>query len=301
MRALVTGATGFLGPRLVSRLARPVVATRDPERARRLLSGRADPEIRAWDPDAGLLPADLFRGVDTIFHLAGEPVAGRRWSPAVKARIRDSRVLGTRRLVDAMAGETARPRVLVSASAVGYYGDRGDEILDESSPPGTDFLAQVCRDWESEALRARDLGIRVATVRIGIVLGRGGGALAKMLLPFRMGLGGRLGSGRQWMPWIHVDDLVGILLHAAGRDDLAGAVNGVAPGPVTNRDFTGALGTALGRPALLPAPAFALKLAVGEFADILLGSQRAAPRAAERAGYAFLHPALGPALKNILS
>ncbi len=298
MRTLVTGATGFIGRRLLTRLERPVAAARDPGRAAPLLSGTGGVEIRAWDPSAP--SPDLFRDIDTVIHLAGEPVADRRWNAAVKARIRDSRVLATRNLVGALSAAPARPRVLVAASAVGYYGDRGDEILEESAPPGDGFLADTCRDWEAEALRARAAGLRVVTVRIGIVLGRNGGALARMLLPFRLGIGGRLGSGRQWMPWIHIDDLVGILLHAAARDDLSGAVNGVSPDPATNRDFTRSLGAALSRPTLFPVPASALKLAVGEFAGILLASQRAVPGEALRSGYAFRHPALAPALSDIL-
>lgn len=299
MRTLVTGATGFIGSRLLARLERPVAAARDPERARRVLSGNPGLEIRAWNPSAAVPDPSLFRGIDAVIHLAGEPVADRRWNPAVKTRIRDSRVLGTRRLVDALAASPTRPEVLVSASAVGYYGNRDDEILAESSAPGTGFLAKTCQEWEAEAFRAREAGVRVMTVRIGVVLGLGGGALAKMLLPFRLGLGGRLGSGRQWMSWIHADDLVGILLHAAARDDLAGPVNCVSPNPATNRDFTKALGSALGRPALFPVPARALKLAVGEFAEILLGSQRVHPEAARRSGYAFRHPDLAGALKDI--
>jgi uncharacterized protein (TIGR01777 family) len=237
-----------------------------------------------------------------VFNLAGDPVASGRWTAAKKARIRDSRVLGTRNLVAALAKLEQRPRVLVSASAVGYYGDRGDETLDEQSPPGSDFLAEVCAAWEREAAVARELGIRVVPIRIGVVLGRGGGALAKMLLPFRLGVGSPLGSGNQYMPWIHLDDLVDLMLFAADRETVVGPLNGTAPHPATNRQFTYALGRAVGRPTFLPAvPGVALKLLAGEFAEVLLASQRAMPQAALAAGYAFRYPALEAALQAILS
>lgn len=298
MKTLVTGGTGFIGRRLLGRLDGAVVATRDPERARRTL-GEGSPEIRAWDPGSPA-PAALFRDIGVVVHLAGEPIAARRWNDKVKRRIRESRVVGTRNLVAGMAAASPRPSLLVSASAVGIYGDRGDEILGETSPPGSDFLAETCLAWESEALRAREIGMRVVTVRTGIVLGRGGGALARMLPPFRLGVGGRLGSGRQWMSWIHIEDLVGIYLHAVATEGLSGPVNGVAPSPVTNREFTKSLGTAVGRPAVFPAPAVALRLALGELAGVLLGSQRVLPKAAERTGYLFRHPELAGALKDIL-
>jgi uncharacterized protein (TIGR01777 family) len=220
-----------------------------------------------------------------VFNLAGEPVAEGRWTDERKRRIRDSRVLGTRNLVAGLAGLTTRPRVLVSASAVGYYGDRGDQTLDETSSPGHGFLADVCVEWEREALAAERLGIRVVCVRTGIVLAHGGGALAKMLTPFRMGAGGKLGNGRQWMPWIHLDDEVGILLHAMKDARLHGAINAVGPRPVTNAEFTRALGRAMHRPAFLPVPKTALRLAFGEMSEILTASQRVLPKEAERTGY----------------
>jgi uncharacterized protein (TIGR01777 family) len=296
MRALVTGGSGFIGRRLISRLERPVVLSREPERARRALG---DVEAYAWEAEAGPPPAAALDGVEVIFHLAGENV-GARWTDEKKRRIRASRVAGTRHLVAAIAARSSRPRLLVSASAVGYYGDRGDELLDEESPPGDDFLAQLCRDWEAEAARANELGLRVVTPRTGIVLGREGGALARMLTPFRLGVGGRLGAGDQWMPWIHIDDEVGLLLHAAEHDDVAGAMNAVAPEPVRNAAFTHALARALHRPAVLPAPAFALKLAFGEFSSSLLASARVAPRVAERTGYRFHHPTIAGALDDLL-
>ena len=297
MKALVTGATGFIGRRLLPRLKWPAALTRDPERAGTAL---ANVEIHRWEPEAGPPPTDAFRGVDTVFHLAGESVAAGRWSAARKQRIRDSRVLGTRHLVAALAALKERPAVLVSASAIGYYGDRGDEALDEDALPGNDFLAGVCKDWEAEANRAAELGIRVVTPRIGIVLGKGGGALEKMLTPFRLGLGGRLGSGRQWMSWIHIDDLIALLLYAGPRH-ISGPMNAVAPNPVTNREFTRELAGALHRPAIFPVPEFALKLAFGEMAGVLLASQRVVPAVAQRTGYRFQYPELADALREIVA
>ena len=298
MRALVTGATGFLGRRLVAALDHPVVLGRDPDAAR-IVEG-AGPAYR-WVPDFGPPPPQALDGVEAVFHLAGEPVAGR-WDPAKKRRILDSRVLGTRHLVQALARMPAgaRPRVLVSASAVGYYGSRGDEVLDEGAAPGSGFLAQVCIEWEAAAAAARDLGVRVASPRIGIVLGEGGGALDAMLPLFRLGLGGPLGNGRQWMPWVHVDDVVGTFLHAATCEAVDGAINAVGPAPVPNREFARELGRVLRRPAFLPAPAAAVRLALGEFAEAVLGSQRAVPTVAVRTGYRHRRPGLHEALQAAL-
>lgn len=297
MRALVTGATGFIGGALLKSLTSPIVLTRDPERARRSLP--PDVVAHRWEPIAGPPPVEALRGADVVIHLAGDPVA-QRWNEERKRSIRDSRVLGTRHLVQSLGAANPRPRVLVSASAVGYYGDRGDEILEESSPPGRDFLAGVCRDWEAEAMRAKELGVRVVCLRTGIVLGREGGALPKMLPPFRLGLGGTLGDGRQWMPWIHIDDHIGLIQHAAGTEGLEGPLNAVAPTPVTNKDFTRALAAALKRPAFLPVPLFALKVMFGEMGSVMLSSDRAVPRVAERTGFAFRRPALDAALRSLL-
>jgi len=299
MRALVTGATGFIGRRLLSKLDRPVVLTRDPHRARTLLG--TDLSIFAWDPMAGPPPAEAFKGIEVVFNLAGENVGEKRWSRKRKAAIRESRVAATKNLVGAIERLRAKPRALVSVSAVGYYGNRGDEPLDESAGPGSDFLAEVCVAWEAEAKRAAGLGLRVVTPRLGVVLGSGGGALGKMLTPFKLGLGGRLGSGTQWMPWVHHDDAVGILLHAARTSSLSGPVNAVAPAGVTNHEFTKALGSALGRPTIFPMPGFMLRLIVGEFAGVLLASQRVVPRAAERSHYTFVHPHLEGALRASLA
>lgn len=296
MRALVTGATGFVGRRLLAHLDRPVVLSRNPQKARDALGV----EAHAWDALAGPPPPQAFDGVDLVIHLAGDPVAEGRWTAAKKRQIRDSRVVGTQNLVAALDKLERKPATLISASAIGYYGSQGDKVLDESAPPSNDFLADVCRDWEAAAQQAAAMGIRVCHPRIGIVLGRGGGALQKMLLPFKLGLGGRLGSGRQWMSWIHLDDLVGLILFAAEMPALRGAFNAVAPHPVTNLEFTKTLGRLLRRPTLLPAPRFALRLALGEFADFLLASQRVVPRVMQEHGYPFRYTHLEDALSAIL-
>lgn len=304
-RAVVTGATGFIGRRLVGALrargARVVALARDPAAARARLGAGVD--ARLWDPAATAAPTEALAGLQAVFHLAGEPIADGRWTAARKVRIRASRVDGTRRLVEALGRlePAARPDVLVSASAVGFYGDRGDEVLTEASPPGEGFLADVCRAWEEEALAAAGHGLRVVLLRIGVVLGAGGGALARLVPVFRLGLGGRLTlGGAQWMPWVHLDDVVGLALHAAGTDGLSGPLNAVAPRPARNRDFTRALAAAVGRPALFPVPALALRVALGEVAAALTASQQVRPAAAEASGYRFLHPDLEGALAAVL-
>ena len=298
MKALVTGGTGFIGRRLLSLLDHPILLSRNQDRAQRSLGSQCG-RVLAWDPLDGPPPAEAFDGVDAVFHLAGESVAEGRWTAAQKRRIRESGVIGTRHLVEGIAKAEPRPRVLVSASAVGYYGDRGDEELTETSPPADDFLAEVCIAWEKEALAAEEAGVRVALARTGIVLGDGG-ALAKMLTPFRLGAGGPLGNGKQWMPWIHVADMARLYLHAATTESIRGPMNAVAPNPVRNSEFTKALGRALHRPAFMPAPYLGLRLLFGEFAKVLFASQRVLPKVALDTGFEFEYPEIGAALQAIL-
>jgi len=287
MRVLVTGGAGLVGAPLCAALQAAghgvTVVSREP--------GRVPGRAVGWD---GLGPAMV--ETDAVVNLAGESIAAGRWTAARRAAIRASRIEATRALVQAAAGSRERPAVLVSASAVGWYGPRGDEPLDEAAGPGTDFLARVCRDWEAEAQRAEGLGMRVVRLRLGVVLAPDGGALGRMLLPFRAGLGGRLGSGRQWMSWVHRDDVVGLVLAALADASYAGPVNATAPTPVTNREFTAALARALHRPAVLPVPALALRLLLGEMATMLLTGQRVLPRVAEARGYRWRLPELSAAL-----
>jgi uncharacterized protein len=300
MRVTLTGATGLIGRRLVAALRERgdevTVLSRSPARARE----RLGVDAVAWDPLAGPAPAEALAGRDAVVHLAGEPVA-QRWSAEAKERIRSSRERGTANLVAGLRAAQEAPRALVSASAVGWYGPRGDEQVDESEPPGNDFLAQVCVAWEREAQAAAELGIRVAIVRTGVVLDAGGGALAKMLPPFRAGIGGPVAGGRQWTPWIHVDDLVGLYLAALdGGADWSGPLNGSAPAPATNAELSRALGRVLHRPAVLPVPALALRLLYGEMAQIVTTGQRAVPSRPLALGYAYRHPELEPALRAAL-
>lgn len=294
MRTLVTGASGLIGRQLLARLDNAVVLSR---RAG-AVAGAADAQV--WNAQKGPPPAAAWKDVEAVFHLAGEPVAEGRWTAEKKRLILDSRVVGTRNLVAGIAALQQRPRVLVAASAVGIYGDRGDEVLDESSSAGHDFLASVCEAWEREALQAEALGVRVVSLRIGIVLARGGGALARMATPFRLGVGGRIGDGTQWMPWVHIDDVVGLLLHASAQPQLHGAINAVAPEAVTNAEFTRSLGRALHRPTLVPVPRTMLRAAFGEMSEVLFASQRVLPRVATESGYAFRHPHLAEALRDVL-
>jgi len=299
MNITITGATGFIGRRLIERLSSEPHQFHVLSRGTNIKFGDTAVWISKWDPMVEDPPPESLANADAIVHLAGEPVA-QKWTPEAKSKIRESRVRSTERLVRALSAQPRRPAVLVCGSAIGIYGSRGDEILTESSAPGNDYLAEVCREWEKQAAKAESLGIRVARVRTGIVLGKGGGALAKMLPPFKMFVGGRIGSGKQWMSWIHLDDLVGIICHAL-VNPMNGAFNGTAPKPVTNAEFTSELAGALGRPALFPVPAFALKAMFGEMAEMLLGGQRVLPKATEATGYRFQYPELGPALRNILA
>src|SRR5215472_16362707 len=301
MKILVTGSTGLVGTALVGALAREghtVCRLLRPESV--VASGANEGFDVAWNPATGELGGAAV-GADAVVNLAGASIAGGRWTEKRKELLRTSRIDTTRALVNALAKMSARPRVLVSASAIGIYGNRSDEQLTEDSNPGTDFLAGLARAWEAEAMKAETLGIRVVLARFGIILAKHGGALAKMLLPFKLGAGGRLGSGKQWMSWITLEDVVEVLRFALENTAVRGAVNVVAPQPVQNAEFTKVLAKALHRPAFFPAPAFALRLALGEMADaLLLSSQRVKPQAMEKLGYRFLHTDLSSALKAVL-
>ena len=279
MKIVITGGSGFIGRAIAERLR---------------ASGHTVTTVSLRTPPT----PEVFAGCDAVVHLAGEPVA-QRWTAAAKERIMNSRVEGTRTLVAALRQQP--PSVLVSASAIGYYGSRGDEILTEASPPAQDFLGQVAVAWEQEARAAEKFGVRVVTPRIGVVLGRGGGALPKMALPFRFGVGGRLGDGKQWTSWIHLDDLIALVDFSIATTAIRGAVNAVAPNPVTNAAFTQELAAALHRPAIFPVPAVALKLLLGEMSEVVLCSQRVIPEAALRAGFEFRFTEVGQALRQIFA
>jgi uncharacterized protein (TIGR01777 family) len=297
MKIAITGASGLVGTALADRLA---ADGHEVLRVVRRVSDRRDEA--AWDPDTGQIELEKFAGVDGVVHLAGESIAQGRWNAAKKARIRDSRVDVTQKLCEHLAGMSAKPRVLVSASAIGYYGDQGDRVCTEDSPPGDTFLAKVCRDWETATQPAADAGMRVVNTRIGVVLSPKGGALAKMLLPFKLGVGGKIGNGRQYWSWVSLDDLVGIITHALMTESLRGPVNAVSPNPVTNLEFTKTLGRVLGRPTIFPMPAFAARLALGEMADeLLLSSARVVPTKLQESRYQFRHTILEESLRDLLS
>ncbi len=295
MNALITGGTGLLGRHLRPALSNVTVVSRSPDR--KVPNAR----VVGWQPTEEPAPAEAFEGADVVFNLAGEPIADGRWTADRKRRILESRVIGTRNLVAGMRALDAPPKVLISASAVGFYGDRGNKELSETASGGDDFLSDVCAQWEHEAKAAEAFGVRVVCIRIALILAPDGGALSKMLPPFKLGLGGRLGSGKQWMSWIHMDDLVGLMMHAANDPSIHGAVNGCAPNPVQNSAFTKALGTALKRPTIFPVPTPALRLALGQMSDVLLASQRAVPDVARRTGYAFQYPTIDGALAAVVS
>ena len=293
-RILISGASGPIGTALVASFGPLGIEVVRLARGAARNAGQV-----SWDPLAPLSPAAV-SGFDAVVHLAGESVVGR-WTAEKKKAIRDSRVLGTRHLVAALAQAEVKPRVLVCASAVGFYGDRGDELLREESPSGQGFLPEVCREWEDASRIAGDAGIRTVNIRIGLVLSAKGGALAKLLTPFKLGLGGRIGSGQQWWSWIHVDDIVGGIHHAMRSESLAGAVNLVAPNPVRNAEFTRVLASVLGRPAFFPVPEFALRMAFGKMAagELLLSSQRTEPGKLLAEGYEFRFRELRGALANL--
>jgi uncharacterized protein (TIGR01777 family) len=302
MKILVTGSSGLVGTALVGALARgghTVCRLVRPQSAGG--EGAKEGFAVAWNPATGEL-GGAGVGADAVVNLAGASIADGRWTTQRKELLRASRIDTTRALVVALAKMNARPSVLVSASAIGYYGNRGDETLTEDSKPGGDFLAGLAQEWEAEALKAEALGIRVVLARFGIILAREGGALPKMMLPFKMGAGGKLGSGQQWMSWVTLEDVVGSLRFAIESNSAKGPINIVSPQPVQNAEFTKLLAKALHRPALFPAPAFALRLALGEMADaLLLSSQRVLPRAIEKLGYRFLHEDLTSALAAVLA
>jgi hypothetical protein len=297
MNVLVTGSSGLVGSALVTQLESDGHTVTRLVRSKR---GAGEAQV-LWDPEAGTMDAAALEGLDAVVHLAGESIAAGRWTAARKARILESRVKGTSLLAETLAGLRERPRVLVSASAVGYYGDRGEEALREESASGSGFLADVCRQWEAGAVPAAQGGIRVVHPRFGIILSQSGGALPRLLLPFRLGLGGRLGSGRQFMSWIALDDAVGAICHALTHDDLKGPVNTASPTPVRNREFTRTLGRVLRRPTVFPLPAFAARLAFGQMGDeLLLASQRVEPAKLLAGGYQFGFPDLESALRHLL-
>lgn len=296
MNILITGSTGLIGSTLISSF------TTGEHRITRLVRSKPRPGMGEvfWNPQDGSIEMPGLEGMDAVVHLAGETIA-ERWTAEKKARIRDSRVNGTRLLSESLARLAQPPNVVVCASAIGYYGDRGDDMLREDSPPGSGFLAEVCREWEAAAAPAVQQGIRVVHLRIGVVLSPAGGALAKMLPPFRMGIGGKIGSGRQYMSWIAIDDLIGVFHQALTTESLTGPVNAVAPNPVTNLEFTNTLGRVLGRPTVFPLPAFAARLAFGEMAnDLLLASARVEPAQLLSTGYTFRFPELEGALQHLL-
>ena len=296
MKILVSGSHGLVGKALINALET------DGHEIYRLVRHAPDSskEIE-WSPERYSIAISMIEGFDAVFHLAGESIASGRWTDDKKLKIRESRTKGTKLLSDALANLRHPPKMLISASAIGYYGNRGDEVLTEASEPGSDFLSEVCVEWEKATEHATTMGIRVVNTRFGIILDKEGGALAKMLPPFRMGIGGRIGDGKQWMSWIALNDVIGALQFVLTNESIKRPVNFVAPNPVTNAEFTKALGQALSRPTFFPIPAFGVRLAFGEMADaLLLSSQRVAPKTLQDAQYQFRYPELRNFLKKIL-
>lgn len=301
MKVLVTGATGFIGKQMIKRLNdnghEIVVLTRDSDTARFHLPVHC--EIKEWNPEQTALSPSALKGVEAVINLAGEGIADERWTETRKRKIMQSRVMSVRRLVGAMKIMEQKPKVFVSASAIGFYGNCGEKLLDEETSNGQGFLSKVCQSWENEIFKAHDLGVRTVACRVGMVLGHDGGALSKMLPPFKLGLGGRLGSGAQWMSWVHIDDLVDMMIHAIETASLDGVCNAVSPNPVKNEDFTKVLGDILKRPTIFPVPGFVLKIGLGELSDLLLGSQKVNARKICDTGYIFKYPHLKEALEEI--
>jgi uncharacterized protein (TIGR01777 family) len=303
MRILVSGSTGFLGTSLIQVLERDghtIARLVRPETLQRRPAGASGQTV-AWDPVGGAFDAASAEGADALVHLAGASIAGGRWNASRKKLLRTSRIAATRHLIGALARLQRPPRVIVAASAIGYYGSRGEETLTESSAPGDDFLAGLCREWEAETAQGAEFGARVVSLRFGIILAAHGGALPRMLTPFKLGVGGRLGTGRQWMSWVTLEEVLNVIQFTLAGAELAGPVNVVAPNPVRNSEFTKILAKTLHRPALFPAPAFALRVALGEMADaLLLVSQKVSPAVLVNAGYQFLQPELAEALGDVL-
>ncbi len=299
MKIIVSGASGLVGARLV-----PALKSQGHEVIRLVRDHKqTGPGAAIWDPQAGKIDPAALAGCEAAINLAGESIAAGRWNENRKVAIRNSRIDTTMTISKVLASVEPRPRVLVNASAIGYYGNRGDEWLDETSSSGSgDFLSSVCRDWEAATEPAREAGVRVVMTRFGVILSKDGGALAKMLLPFKLGLGGVIGSGRQYMSWVAIDDVVGSILYSVNHADLSGPVNVVAPHPVTNAEFTKTLGRVLSRPTIFPMPAFAAKLAFGQMGEeLLLGSQRVRSARLTATGYAFQYPELQTALGHVLA
>jgi uncharacterized protein (TIGR01777 family) len=297
MRLVITGATGFVGSALCEQLLAQGHALTLLTRGSPRDANTGTKRWLHWTPGTLREWSAALDGIDGVINLAGEPIAEKKWTHSQRRRIEKSRIDGTRSLVQAFGKARQRPKFLINASAVGYYGPHGDETITEDVPPGEDFLGVLCREWEEEARKAEELSIRVVRLRIGIVLGPGGGALVKMAEPFKYFLGGALGSGQQWMSWIHLEDLVGLILRLINDSQAAGAINATAPNPVRNREFCQALGKAMHRPCWATVPAFVLRMALGDMADMLLTGQRVIPAAAEKTGYQFRYPTLEPALE----
>ncbi len=297
MRVLITGASGLIGKALQTSFAEKGYEM--------LLASRnapTDDQHIQWSIEDGFTEPERLEGIDVVVHLAGENVSGLRWTDEKKKAIRDSRVLGTRNVVEAISKLKSKPKVLIASSAIGFYGERGDDEVTESSSPGDNFLAEVTKAWETESRRAEDAGIRTVLLRTGIVLSKDGGALATMLTPFKLGVGGVVGSGKQWMSWISLDDVVAIVNYAIENENVRGAINAVSPNPVTNEEFTKTLGEVLYRPTFIPLPGFAVGMIFGEMGEVLLlASTKVAPKRLEDAGFEFKYPELKAAIEHALS
>ena len=301
MRVLVAGATGFIGKKLIKELDKKghevLVLTRNLDTARFNIPVHC--EIGTWNPELNSIPSSFFNGIDAVINLSGEGIADSRWSDEHKNKIIQSRVVSTRQIIKAMTNMNERPQVFVSASAIGVYGNRGDELLNEYSSSGEGFLSQVCQNWEDEIFQAKTLGVRTVALRIGMVLGHDGGALEKMLPPFKLGVGGKLGSGSQWMSWIHINDLVNMMIYAVENSSINGEYNAVSPTPVKNTEFTKTLGKVLKRPTIFPVPEIILKIALGELSELLLGSQKVDAKRICDAGFKFQFPGLEQCLHEV--